>query len=120
MVETENFETGPTGQPASDDTSDRPVLSVDCERYERFLRDNNLTDDEKREFLKALWTIIVDFVDLGFGVHPLQQACEQPAGKTTDATVAIVSSNPRDTKQDIVAASDPQDRKMAQEEDLSP
>jgi hypothetical protein len=42
--------------------------------YESYLADSGLSDAEKQEFLNALWAIIVSFVDLGFGVHPLQQA----------------------------------------------
>lgn len=52
----------------------KPVITVDYERYAHFLKDSDLTEDQKREFLQALWNIIVEFVSLGFGVHPLQQA----------------------------------------------
>lgn len=51
-----------------------PVVTVDYEKYERFLEDAELTDEQKRQFIEALWQIIVSFVDLGFGVHPAQQA----------------------------------------------
>ena len=57
------------------DDASRPAITVDYERYAHFLEDADLTEDQKREFLQALWSIIVNFVDLGFGVHPLQQAC---------------------------------------------
>ena len=53
---------------------ERPVITVDYEKYEHFLEDADLSEDQKREFLQALWQIIVGFVDLGFGVHPVQQA----------------------------------------------
>lgn len=56
------------------------VITVDYERYAHFLEDSDLTEEQKREFLQTLWNIIVNFVDLGFGVHPLQQA-EKPCGK---------------------------------------
>ena len=36
-----------------------------------------MTDAQKEEFLQALWSIIVNFVELGFGVHPLQEVCGQ-------------------------------------------
>ena len=49
------------------------AITLDVARYEGFLAASDLTEDERREFLEALWTIIVSFVDLGFGVHPLQQ-----------------------------------------------
>lgn len=54
-----------------------PSLSVDWELYADSLEDSDLTDDQKKEFIETLWNLVVAFVDLGFGVHPLQQACEQ-------------------------------------------
>jgi hypothetical protein len=33
--------------------------------------------EERRAFLETLWSIIVSFVDLGFGVHPLQMLPDQ-------------------------------------------
>ncbi len=56
----------------------RPTLSIDWELYGRYLEESDLSDDQKREFLETLWSIVVSFVDLGFGLHPIQQACEQP------------------------------------------
>ncbi|MEM9963402.1 MAG: hypothetical protein AAF882_20530 [Pseudomonadota bacterium] len=53
------------------------ILEVDVERYQHLLDDPALTDAQKREIIEALWSIIVSFVDLGFGVHPAQQACGQ-------------------------------------------
>lgn len=64
------------------------TLTIDYALYEQYLENADLTEEQKREFLDTLWNIIVNFVDLGFGVHPLQQvtkpndigsACEQNA-----------------------------------------
>ncbi len=57
------------------------VLSIDCAKYEHYLEDSNLTEGQKQEFLQALWNIIVNFVDLGFGVHPVQRAIAASCGK---------------------------------------
>ena len=54
----------------------RPALSIDWDLYGRYLEESDLSDDQKREFIETLWNIMVSFVDLGFGLHPLQQACE--------------------------------------------
>lgn len=59
------------------DASSRPVLTVDTDKYRAMLEDTDLTDDEKRQVLESLWTIIVSFVELGFHVHPLQEVCGQ-------------------------------------------
>ncbi|MEM9764152.1 MAG: hypothetical protein AAF968_16865, partial [Pseudomonadota bacterium] len=53
------------------------TLEVDVERYQHLLDDPALTDAQKQEIIEALWSIIISFVDLGFGVHPAQQACGQ-------------------------------------------
>ena len=56
--------------PGEDDQS---IVTVDYKKYAHFLEDTDLSEIQKREFLQALWQIIVGFVDLGFGVHPAQQ-----------------------------------------------
>ena len=55
----------------------RPVLTLDAALYERYLEDSDLTDDQKHAFLETLWSVIVTFVDLGFGIEPVQQAIEE-------------------------------------------
>ncbi len=54
------------------------ILTLDIEKYQSYLDDADLTEDQKEEFLKALWSIIVAFVDLGFAVKP-QDHCGQDA-----------------------------------------
>lgn len=68
---------GRDGLTRSFDASARPVLTVDIKRYEALLDDPNLSEAQKEEFLGALWSIVVTFVELGFGVHPLQEVCGQ-------------------------------------------
>jgi len=57
------------------------ALSLDYKLFETYLENTDLSEEQKHEFIETLWSIIVSFVDLGFGVHPLQQAkgdhCEQ-------------------------------------------
>ena len=60
------------------------ALSLDYKLYETYLENADLSEEQKREFIETLWSIVVSFVDLGFGVHPLQQVpppahCEQNA-----------------------------------------
>lgn len=51
-----------------DRDDDRPDLRV----YEPHLERFRLTPAQRDEFLKVLWTILVGFVDLGYGIHPTQ------------------------------------------------
>lgn len=52
-----------------------PTLTIDWDAYLPFLEDENISEEEKHELIEALWSIMVSFVDLGFGVHPVQQVC---------------------------------------------
>ena len=57
----------------------KPTLTVDVEKYQSFLDGADMTEEQKEEFLQALWSIVVSFVELGFGVHPVQAAGEKAA-----------------------------------------
>tara|TARA_R110002074_G_scaffold35231_6_gene96327 strand:- start:260 stop:601 length:342 start_codon:yes stop_codon:yes gene_type:complete len=56
-----------------------PTLTIDWERYGRYLDDSDLTDAQKREFLQTLWDIVVSFVDLGFRLNPQTEVCGEIA-----------------------------------------
>jgi len=68
----------PSGKPAG------ATLTVDWKRYEEYLEDSSLSEAQKREFLQALWYIISTFIDLGFGVEPVQQALAAGVTGTPD------------------------------------
>jgi hypothetical protein len=57
----------------------KKTLSIDVERYQHMLDEPGLTEDQKREALEALWSIIIAFVELGYGVHPVQEVCGKDA-----------------------------------------
>jgi translation elongation factor EF-1beta len=81
----------------------RPIITVNVEKYQVFLDDSGLSEKQKEEFLQALWTIIVAFVDLGFGVHPLQEVCGQNENtgiqRVKDAFDEVESENSQKLKQ---------------------
>lgn len=54
----------------------RNVVQVDYEKYLHFLDDEDLDESQKITLLESLWSILLSFVDLGFGIHPVQQAIE--------------------------------------------
>lgn len=62
-----NASTRPQGE-------EKRVVTVDVKRYEHLLDDPSLTEAQKEEVLQAVWMIVLSFVDLGFNVHPVQQA----------------------------------------------
>ena len=71
-------------------TAARPTLSIDIDRYQEYLDGSGLTLEQREEFLRAIWSIVVTFVELGYGVHPLQEACGKDCG-TDSAPPARVS-----------------------------
>lgn len=52
-----------------------PALEFDAQEFWHFVEELDLNDEEKHDYLETVWSIIVGFVDLGFGIHPIQQAC---------------------------------------------
>ncbi|WP_317960995.1 hypothetical protein [Phaeobacter inhibens] len=52
-----------------------PRLTIDWEAYLPFLENEDISEEHKHELIEALWSIMVSFVDLGFGIHPVQLAC---------------------------------------------
>ena len=85
------------------DPSRSRAFTIDCALYEKYLQDSDMNEEEKRQFLEALWNIIVGLVDLGFGVHPLQQVCEQeleigilPSSRSSNV-IGSASKSPKNT-----------------------
>lgn len=66
---------------------EHPAIEIDYERYQALLDDPSLSESQKRQIIDALWSIIVAFVDLGFGVHPAQAACGQLSESLDEATL---------------------------------
>ena len=72
-------------------------VGFDIKRYEHFLDDANLTETQKHELLASLWRIVTQFVQMGFGVHPVQQAkaqqrCGQASFEESDLSAVMLSS----------------------------
>ncbi len=59
------------------DASAKPLVTVDVEKYQAYLDETDMTLAQKEAFLQDLWQIVVAFVELGFGVHPLLEVCGQ-------------------------------------------
>lgn len=62
--------------------------SFDFERYAPLLDADDLSEDQKREFLQILWEIVSEFVALGFGMDPVNILCGQLEKIARDATPA--------------------------------
>lgn len=52
------------------------TLVFDVDHYQPFLDYETIPDELKREFLETLWAMMVQFVDLGFGVEGTQRVLQ--------------------------------------------
>jgi hypothetical protein len=65
-----------------------PALQLDVEYYQAFLDDEDITEEQKKELIETIWNIVVTFVDLGFGIEPVQQAIEAGQNDTQDKSLS--------------------------------
>jgi hypothetical protein len=49
----------------------------DMDKYRAMLAEYDLTDDERDEFICMMWSLLKNFVDLGFGVDATSQVLKQ-------------------------------------------
>ncbi len=86
-----------------EETPHFPALEIDYDLYMKMLEESDWTDEQKREFIETIWSIVVSFVDLGFGIHPVQQAqseCVQVENHPSLEVGSLVSSwNETDAKE---------------------
>ena len=55
----------------------RPSIEVDAAEFLHLLEEIDAPLEEKLELINILIAIMSEFVDMGFGIHPVQQACGQ-------------------------------------------
>jgi len=63
-----------------------PSIGIDVDYYQAIIDDPEVSEDRKREFIAMIGSIVMDFIDIGFGVHPVQQATgdrQEPNPKPT-------------------------------------
>lgn len=70
----------PTSVNSAVDAKPPRVLEFDPVRFVHHLESWDASFEEKAAYLEVVWQIVVQFVDLGYGIHPLstaQQSCGQ-------------------------------------------
>jgi len=60
------------------------TLEIDFDYYDRYLKNYDLDEDQKRELITSMANIMLAFIDLGFGIAPGQIATEKPDQDSTD------------------------------------
>lgn len=48
------------------ETEGHPSVNIDIDRFQTMVDDPTLLEEQKRDFLISLWTLLVTFVDLKF------------------------------------------------------
>lgn len=52
----------------------KPSLLIDVDFYDDVIDDPDISPDQKRQLIEIIGQIVVAFIDIGFGVHPVQLA----------------------------------------------
>ena len=84
-------------------------LTLDIDLYLSLLDDEDIPDDQKREFIETLWSIMVSFVDLGFQIHPVLQSCgkdEASLFSLPGESQSVLNSRETKTNEEFSGAAD--------------
>ncbi|MEO0569529.1 MAG: hypothetical protein AAF066_17485 [Pseudomonadota bacterium] len=93
-------------RPKDADASTPPTLSIKWEEYLPYLENEDIPDIQKRILIESLWSIMLSFVDMGFGLSPHQGLGENPDPKLAKSIADMVSSDqPKKTNNKKAAAS---------------
>tara|TARA_R100000789_G_scaffold17692_1_gene20711 strand:- start:100 stop:465 length:366 start_codon:yes stop_codon:yes gene_type:complete len=53
-----------------------PAIGFDAAEFFHFVEETGWSDEQKAEYITLVWNIVCEFVAMGWGVHPIQQAQE--------------------------------------------
>jgi hypothetical protein len=73
----------------------KPSIEIDVVEFLHFLDGLDAPEAEKIRLLEVLVETMIPFVDMGFGLHPVQQACGQVAqeqGEPAQADSEVLDS----------------------------
>jgi hypothetical protein len=92
-----------------------PALTLSPDEYLHFLAESDWSESQKREFIEALWSIVVSFVDMGFHIHPLQHGEENQQTLEVESA-GVLASNGISDSTNLGAASYAKARAREEEE----
>lgn len=81
--------------PARDEKPDETgfaPLRFDPAEYMHYVEEMGLTEAQGIALLRAIWDIYVSWVDLGFGINPLQQAMDKSGEVLPSGTPDVIGS----------------------------
>lgn len=56
---------------------DRPSIGIDVDYYQAAIDDPDVSDAKKLELIEIISALVINIIDIGFGVHPVQLAQNQ-------------------------------------------
>ena len=59
----------------------RPHVEIDVDYYQSVIDDPSVSEARKRELIAIIGRIVVQFIDIGFDVHPVQLAQADKTGR---------------------------------------
>lgn len=60
----------------------KQTLEIDINKYQHFLDDANIPQEQKEELLKSLWSIVCEFIKIGWDVKECKNDGDNPPNKT--------------------------------------
>lgn len=90
--------------PNPDAMPSRPSLGFNMNDWLPYIEDENATYEQKVELVETLWSIVTDFVDLGWDSKSSAESCVEDADLYTLLTSGMVELE--DTNADKEAAHD--------------
>jgi hypothetical protein len=78
-------------------------LRLDPEKYRKYLPETDWSEKVQDEWLTALWNMMSEFVDLGFGTNSVQTVLktERPSSLENLKPMAQRTSNPRNVRKSL-------------------
>lgn len=68
------------------------ALRFDWQDWLPYLEDSDASDEQKRELIEALWTVVLGFVDLGYEVKSSAEICGEAIDLAAILRAAVVNS----------------------------
>ena len=66
------------------DNTNPYILEDDLAEFQPYLDDIHIPEDQQREFLELLWSIMIQFASLGFGMDTVSHAIAAQLSKTDE------------------------------------
>lgn len=69
------------------------IMTPDFDKYRHYVDGFDLTENEKKEFVQIVWSIMESFVDQAWGVHPVQQCMDSAERGLQDSRQILESKD---------------------------